>query len=143
MYSKVNPFDKVKFNFLFSWCQTERFIQCMTYFKKYFEVNSFHFFTLFLAEFFLLSMSTRTLFTPLLDPLVSSSLPPALTFVIRSVMGETGPPESKPSLKIGSVNKAFLFWYWQRSKKLSFRNKTINCLNELKFCKVSQNSISN
>ena len=30
----------------------------------------------------------------------------------------------KPSLKIGSVNKAFLFWYWQRPKKYFFRNKT-------------------
>ena len=28
----------------------------------------------------------------------------------------------KPSLKIGSVNKAFLFWYWQRPKKFFFRN---------------------
>ena len=26
--------------------------------------------------------------------------------------------------KIESVNKAFLFWYWQRSKKIFFRNKT-------------------
>ena len=25
--------------------------------------------------------------------------------------------QSKPSLKIGSVNKALLFWYWQRLKK--------------------------
>ena len=65
----------------------------MTYFTKYFEANSFHFFALFLIESFLLSMLTRTLFTPLLDPLVSSSLPSELTFVIRSVMGETGPPE--------------------------------------------------
>ena len=24
----------------------------------------------------------------------------------------------KPSLKIGSVNKAFLFWYWQRLKEI-------------------------
>ena len=30
----------------------------------------------------------------------------------------------KPSLKIGSVNKAFLFWFWQRLKKYFFRNKT-------------------
>ena len=30
----------------------------------------------------------------------------------------------KPSLKIGSVNKAFLFWYWQRLKTFFFRNKT-------------------
>ena len=27
---------------------------------------------------------------------------------------------SKPSLKIGSVNKAFLFWYWLRPKKYFF-----------------------
>ena len=88
----------------------------------------------------------------------------------------------KPSLKTGSVNKAFLFWYWQRFKKIlsgtiflvfqdrklklsesvwkknretsqSFnsirqpiKNENNNCLNELnelKFCKVSQNYISN
>ena len=30
--------------------------------------------------------------------------------------------QSKPSLNIGSVNKAFLFWYWQRPKKHFFRN---------------------
>ena len=30
----------------------------------------------------------------------------------------------KPSLKIESVNKAFLFCYWQRPKKMFFRNKT-------------------
>ena len=30
----------------------------------------------------------------------------------------------KPSLKIESVNKAFLFWYWQWPKKYFFRNKT-------------------
>ena len=30
----------------------------------------------------------------------------------------------KPSLKIGSVNKAFLFWYWQRLNFFFFRNKT-------------------
>ena len=30
----------------------------------------------------------------------------------------------KPSLKIGSVNKAFLFWYWQWLKKIFFWNKT-------------------
>ena len=32
---------------------------------------------------------------------------------------------AKPSLKIGSVNKAFLFWYWQRLKNIFFRNKTV------------------
>ena len=31
---------------------------------------------------------------------------------------------SKPSRKIESVNKAFLFWYWQGPKKYIFRNKT-------------------
>ena len=31
---------------------------------------------------------------------------------------------AKPSLKIGSVNKAFLFWYWLRPKSYFFRNKT-------------------
>ena len=31
----------------------------------------------------------------------------------------------KPSLKFGSVNKAFLFWYWQRLEKF-FRNKTFS-----------------
>ena len=30
--------------------------------------------------------------------------------------------QSKPSLNIGSVNRAFLFWYWQRPKKHFFRN---------------------
>ena len=30
--------------------------------------------------------------------------------------------KAKPSLKIGSVNKAFLFWYWLRPKKYFFRN---------------------
>ena len=30
----------------------------------------------------------------------------------------------KPSRKIESVNKAFLFWYWQRLKKYFFRNET-------------------
>ena len=28
--------------------------------------------------------------------------------------------KSKPSLKIGSVSKAFLFWYWQRLKNFFF-----------------------
>ena len=88
---------------------------------------------------------------------------------------------SKPSLKVGSVNKAFLFWYWQRLKIYFFRNKTFsffsieswnlqhlfekdfretsqyfnliresieknensNCLNEMTFCEISRNSISN
>ena len=86
--------------------------------------------------------------------------------------------------KIETVNKAFLFWNWQRLKISFFRNKTflffkieswnfqvqfeiefretsqnfnsirqpikkdennncLNKLNELKFCEVSQNSISN
>ena len=31
---------------------------------------------------------------------------------------------AKPSMKIESVNKAFLFWYWQWLKKYFFRNKT-------------------
>ena len=31
---------------------------------------------------------------------------------------------TKPSLKIGSVSKAFLFWYWQRLKKYFCRSKT-------------------
>ena len=31
---------------------------------------------------------------------------------------------TKPSRKIESVNKAFLFWYWQWLKKCFFRNKT-------------------
>ena len=30
----------------------------------------------------------------------------------------------KPSLKIGSVNKAVLFCYWQQPKNIFFRNKT-------------------
>ena len=30
----------------------------------------------------------------------------------------------KPSRKIESVNKAFLFWYWKLLKKYFFRNKT-------------------
>ena len=30
---------------------------------------------------------------------------------------------TKPSLKIGSVNKAFLFWYWQRLQKYFFGMK--------------------
>ena len=30
----------------------------------------------------------------------------------------------KPSLKIGLVNKAFLFWYWQRLKFFFLRNRT-------------------
>ena len=34
-------------------------------------------------------------------------------------------PTRKPSLKIGSVNKAFLFWYWLRPKYfIFFRNNT-------------------
>ena len=32
--------------------------------------------------------------------------------------------QSKTFWKIESVNKAFLFWYWQRLKKIFFRNKT-------------------
>ena len=31
----------------------------------------------------------------------------------------------KPSRKIESVNRAFLFWYWQWLKKYFFRNKTL------------------
>ena len=31
---------------------------------------------------------------------------------------------AKPSHKIESVNKAFLFWYWQWLKNFFFRNKT-------------------
>ena len=42
----------------------------------------------------------------------------ALCYIFRSIS------LSKPSLKIGSVNKAFLFWYWQQLKKKFFRNKT-------------------
>ena len=32
--------------------------------------------------------------------------------------------QAKPSRKIELVNKAYLFWYWQRFKKKFFRNKT-------------------
>ena len=93
------------------------------------------------------------------------------------------PVDAKPSLKIGSVNKAFLFWYWQwltiflRNKTFLFfktgswnfqnlfekefretsqnvnsirqpieknvHNSCLNKLNELKFCEVTQNFISN
>ena len=51
--------------------------------------------------------------------------------------------------KIESVNKAFLFWYWQRPKKYFFRNKTFlffkivswnfQVQNEIKICDNSQN----
>ena len=34
--------------------------------------------------------------------------------------------QPKPSLKIESVKKAFLFWYWQRLKNFFFRNKTFS-----------------
>ena len=53
----------------------------------------------------------------------------------------------KPSLKIGSVTKAFLFWYWQQLKKVFFRNKTFlffkieswnfQHLFEIEFCETS------
>ena len=55
----------------------------------------------------------------------------------------------KPSPKIGSVNKAFLFWYWQRLRKYFFRNKmflffkivswNFQHLFEKKCCETSQN----
>ena len=55
---------------------------------------------------------------------------------------------AKPSLKIGSVNKAFLFWYWLQLK-FFFRDKTFlyfkleswnfQHLFKNKFCKTSQN----
>ena len=34
---------------------------------------------------------------------------------------------SKPSLKIGSVSKAFLFWYWQQLEILFFLGITLFC----------------
>ena len=60
----------------------------------------------------------------------------------------------KPSLKIGSVNKAVLFWYWQQSKNTFFVNKTFLFFNieswnfqvqfEIEFRETSQhfNSLS-
>ena len=57
--------------------------------------------------------------------------------------------QPKPSLKIGSVNKAFLFWCWQQTKEYLFRNKTflffkIESWNfphlfDKEFCETSQN----
>ena len=35
----------------------------------------------------------------------------------------------KTFMKIESLNKAFLFWYWRRPKKFFFRNKTFLFLN--------------
>ena len=55
----------------------------------------------------------------------------------------------KPSLKIGSVNKVFLFWYWQRLKFFFLRNKTFlffkleswnfQNLFEIELCETLQN----
>ena len=43
---------------------------------------------------------------------------------INSVSVKSARLHPNPSLKIGSVNKAFLIWYWQRLKNILFRNKT-------------------
>ena len=47
-----------------------------------------------------------------------------VTYHFASVVYSFSSSNSKLSLKIGSVNKAFLFWYWLRPKSYFFRNKT-------------------